>query len=120
MSTCDTTDKGWQVISLTDTIYDNTSKWVRKKVGIIYHNHIYYFFACSTILIYAHEHYDSPVIDAVDLFRPSKVEKFAINEKRHTYYTLELETSAKLKKTDALCNADSEYSYSKEITDRFI
>ena len=83
----------------------------------LYQNHIYYFFACSTILIYAHEHYDSPVIDAVDLFRPSKVEKFAINEKHHTYYTLELETSAKLKKTDALCNADSEYSYSKERTD---
>ena len=71
----------------------------------------------STILIYAHQHYETPVVDAVDYFWPSKVEKFVIKEKFTNYYTMELETTAKLEGTGAPCNVDSEYSYSKVDAD---
>ena len=71
----------------------------------------------STILIYAHQRYDDPVIDAVDYFWPSKIAKFAIKEKFTNFYTMELETTSELETIEDPCNMDSEYSYSKEGTD---
>ena len=70
----------------------------------------------STILIYAHQRYDDPVIDAVDCFWPSKIAKFVIKEKFTNFYTMELETTSELDTSDTPCNVDSEYSYSKERT----
>ena len=69
------------------------------------------------MLIYAHQHYDNPIFDAVDFFWPSKVAKFTIKEKFQSFYNMELETTTKLETNDAPCNIDSEYSYSKEGTD---
>ena len=73
----------------------------------------------SIITIYAHQHYDNPTIDALDYFWPSKVAKFTIKDMVTNYYTMELDTTEDLETSEAPCSIDSEYSYSKEGTDKF-
>ena len=68
----------------------------------------------SSIIIYAHEHYDNPVINAMNYFWPSKRAKFEIKEKFTNMYTMELDTTLELRTSDAPCNMEPEYSYSKE------
>ena len=68
----------------------------------------------STIVIYAHEPYDKPVIDAMNLFWPSKPAKLVIKEKISNMYTMELEKNLVQETNEAPCNMESGYSYSKE------
>ena len=114
---CDSTNKGWPNVPLCDAIYENTSKWVSQKGWNDVKMKFARILCSSTILIYAHQRYDDPVIDAVDYFWPSKIAKFVIKEKFTNFYTMELETTSEHETSEAPCNMDSEYSYSKEGTD---
>ena len=67
----------------------------------------------STITLYAHEHYDYPTIDAMDYFWP-RVAKLSINKNYHSFYTMEMETHSELRTSEARCNDNNEYSFSKE------
>ena len=68
--------------------------------------------------MYAHQHYDYPTIDAIDYFRPAKVDKFTLNKNVRSYYTMEMETNIELGTSDSPCDDNLEYSYSKERIDQ--
>ena len=68
-------------------------------------------------MIYAHQHYDNPIIDAMDYFWPSKVAKFVIKDKFSNFYTMEMEKTSEQDASEAPCNADLEYSFPQEGTD---
>ena len=68
--------------------------------------------------MYAHQHYDNPTINAIDYFWPGKVAQFTLNKNVRSYYTMEMETMSELETSDAPCNDNIEYSYSKERIDQ--
>ena len=118
MYSSNSTDEGWQTVPQPPISYDNTSQWVSQEVEIwLYHNEIIKDLCCSTILIYAHEHYDHPVIDAVAFYWPSKVAKFEILKNATNFHTMELERTSKMNTNLNPCSSDPEYSVSKEGTD---
>ena len=73
----------------------------------------------SSIVIYAHQNYDIPLMDAMNFFWPTKIAKLDIKEKMNTFYTMELEKSLELGASDAPCNADLEYTFTEGGTDIF-
>ena len=69
-------------------------------------------------MIYAHQHYDNPIIDAMDYFWPSKVAKFVIKDKFSNFYTMEMEKTSEQDTSEAPCNVDMEYSFPQEGYDK--
>ena len=67
----------------------------------------------STIMIYAHQHFDNPIVDAMDYHWPIKVTKFAIKAKFSTFYTMEMLKMSERGSNYSPCNLDLKYSYSK-------
>ena len=69
-------------------------------------------------MIYAHQHYDNPIIDAMDYFWPSKVAKFVIKDKFSYFYSMEMEKKLELDTSETPCNVDMEYSFPQEGYDK--
>ena len=64
-------------------------------------------------MIYAHQHFDNPIVDAMDYHWPNKVTKFAIKAKLSTFYTMEMLKMSERGSKFSPCNLDLKYSYSK-------
>ena len=68
-----------------------------------------------TILAHFHEHYNTPVMDALNFAWPNEGTKLTLKFETLSIYTLKLETTEDINAAGAPCISESNYSYSQVI-----